>query len=517
MHAFVPKAFRSFATDPIEEKYEQNLKRIREAQKKEGGPTEAPALESSMSLAAKFGDYDSKSEVGRASSSSDSKSQSMIPDFAQFVPEYKQFIPDYKQYIPTNVSQFDYDKFIPDYEKYMDIKKYQDFADEAAREHAPSNASKCTTLECLRAWRKAAESPIHAFVPKMYRSFSMDSIDEEYARNVLRIEAANEAKKKQGAGGATANSSRRLSESANKGAAHIGAADYDQYLPNYANYQDVQKYIRFARLMLDAKAPSSISRCKTKKELVAWRAKTEAPIKKYVPKQYQHFSLDSIEQQYSENLKRIEESQKASHQNKTKNGVAGAADQKGTESALAAVLMQLHVEDGFSLDARQFPLTRVNAPVNAPEVQDLVPSYAKQMDVEMFLSFASFIQQQQQQRAPEKVGECKNMNQLNAWYKKQNAIIKEFVPKAYQTFPAHALEKKYEEGKRRIEASHQATQKIETSPLQFASTGSYLSSSLVASTAVMFSVASIASLSWHLRRESALEERLLEPEAPCAA
>jgi hypothetical protein len=465
VRAFIPDAFSHFAVDPIEEKYEANLERIKEAQRKQANPAEgtAPTIAGRL-LAAKIGDDGSKSMV-HASSSSDAKFQSTIPDYKQYIPGYKHYFADLKQAIPAayrNVIR-DYEKYIPDVEKYMDPQKYIDFVKAVENMHVESHPSRCTTVKCVDAWRKHQELAIRTFVPKAFQSFQKDAIEDEYAKNVKRIKASDNASNETGV------------------AAISFAADWEQYVPQYAKYQDVSKWVKFGKSM-QLRAKSQCKKaytCETKEELDAWKTTREAPIKKYVPKEYQHWSLNTIEAKYKENLERMKQSQKEVEKQNAKK----AADEKSSNASTAAV-------------------------------DNLVPSYAKQVHTEMFLSYASFINQQ---HAPEKVSDCKNMMQLKAWYNKENAIIKEFVPQAYQTFPARALEKKYEEYRRRIEASQEAQQKTETSPLQLASLAHYVSSPLVALAAIMFSAAALVSWSRHFRRESSLEEALLESEAPCAA
>jgi hypothetical protein len=334
----------------------------------------------------------------------------------------------------------------------------------------------------------------------------MGSINKEYAQNKERIEAAEKAKKaRERAASAEAAAdaaelaahSRRLSASSSKstaqsGSAQSGAPDLDKFLPNYAKYQDVQKYMNFAKLMQQTKAPAHAADCKTKKELDAWRSAHEASIKAFVPKKWQQFG--TIQNKYDENLKRIEKSQ---------------ADAEQTETDAVAVPMQLQV-DGFARGANQLTPSRIDT----PEVQDLVPSYAKHSDVDFFLSFATFMQEND---APEKAEDCKTMKQLNAWHKKQNAVIKEFVPQAYQSYPTHALEKKYDESKGRIEAAEKAAQTTQDAPVQLTSIATIPNTPFIALVAVMFSAALAASLSWRLRRETTLEELLLDPEAPLAA
>jgi len=56
-----------------------------------------------------------------------------------------------------------------------------------------------------------------------------------------------------------------------------------------------------------APVPQSATDCKTKDELDAWFKSQSDNLKKFVPKAYQHFLLDSLKQEYDTNLKRIEQ------------------------------------------------------------------------------------------------------------------------------------------------------------------------------------------------------------------
>merc|ERR1711976_842905 len=95
---------------------------------------------------------------------------------------------------------------------------------------------------------------------------------------------------------------------------------------------------------------------------------------------------------------------------------------------------ELHAQRASDSDSKEF----VPTSVRTPEVQQYVPNYAKYMDTQKFMSFATFMDKQS---APEKASDCKNTTELDAWYKKQKAVIKEYVPKAYANFPIKKLEK----------------------------------------------------------------------------
>merc|ERR1740138_1187775 len=56
-----------------------------------------------------------------------------------------------------------------------------------------------------------------------------------------------------------------------------------------------------------APVPQLATDCKTKDELDAWFKAQSDNLKKFVPKAYQHFPLDSLKKEYDANLQRIEQ------------------------------------------------------------------------------------------------------------------------------------------------------------------------------------------------------------------
>eukprot|EP00928_Gymnodinium_smaydae_P027717 TRINITY_DN2133_c0_g1_i3.p1 TRINITY_DN2133_c0_g1~~TRINITY_DN2133_c0_g1_i3.p1 ORF type:complete len:298 (+),score=85.97 TRINITY_DN2133_c0_g1_i3:111-896(+) len=124
--------------------------------------------------------------------------------------------------------------------------------------------------------------------------------------------------------------------------------DYQQYMKQYAG--DYQKYMHQADTNQGSSLPaadasgaaaspllaialSGADACNTTQELDAWRKEQEAHLK-YVPKEYRHFPMDSIEKAYKKNLARI-----AAANNETKadtEGDAAASDEASAAIDLAA-------------------------------------------------------------------------------------------------------------------------------------------------------------------------------------
>merc|ERR1712072_910615 len=50
-----------------------------------------------------------------------------------------------------------------------------------------------------------------------------------------------------------------------------------------------------------------------------------------------------------------------------------------------------------------------------------------------------------------KADDCKTMKELNAWFAKQKAVIKSYVPAAYANYPLKSLEKTYSQNKARVQ------------------------------------------------------------------
>merc|ERR1719356_353094 len=110
---------------------------------------------------------------------------------------------------------------------------------------AQASAKDCNTTEQLKAWHQGQEKKIKAFTPKAYQNFELEPLQQEYERNLDRIEGKRENA-----------------------------------------------------------APKSAAECKSTRQLKAWR---QAQLKSLgvVPQAYRNFAEEPIEKEYKKNLARI--------------------------------------------------------------------------------------------------------------------------------------------------------------------------------------------------------------------
>jgi hypothetical protein len=150
---------------------------------------------------------------------------------------------------------------------------------------------------------------------------------------------------------------------------------------------------------------AELTKCTTKKCVEEWRKKNEDAIKKYVPKDYQHFALAAIEKKCKQELARIEAAKIAKNATKaTKNSTNTT-----NTSARATLLSTLQTTD-------------------ESELAVLTP---------IMLA---------------KVASCSTKKCLEEWRNASIANIKKFVPKDYQRFPLASIEKEYKKNLARVEA-----------------------------------------------------------------
>merc|ERR1711959_525235 len=90
--------------------------------------------------------------------------------------------------------------------------------------------------------------------------------------------------------------------------------------------------------------------CSTRQCLDAWRAKKEADMKKYTPKEYQHFAMASIEKEYRKNRARIDEAAAA---NQTDSSSATNIDKSGQNVDLLASLPPAFLAEVGACSTRQ--------------------------------------------------------------------------------------------------------------------------------------------------------------------
>jgi Zn ribbon nucleic-acid-binding protein len=173
----------------------------------------------------------------------------------------------YQQYMKKHTNASGCGDYLNYYKKYM--AQYSGGAagsSDSARGIAMAEAAECSTEKCLKAWRDNQEVVIKSTVPKAYQRCSSVSIEKEYEKNLARVKRSN-------------------ASTAAATAPAVPTMDFSALIPPIA--------------MAQAAA------CSTKECLKAWRDKQEVQIKSTVPKDVQHFALDSVEKEYEKNLARI--------------------------------------------------------------------------------------------------------------------------------------------------------------------------------------------------------------------
>jgi len=502
MKAFVPKQWRDITDSHFEQEYKQNLKRIQAASAAKNDKVSEKVAPARLLLARDQG----------------------ASGFDTFDPNF----------VPMDEAK-DYSALVPDYEKYMNVQKYMEFAVLTKKQQSLASAEMCKTKAELDAWRKAREAPIKAFVPKDYQHYSMDSIKAEYNTNEARIEAAEKELRqqlKEAAAKETKPPARMLLEAsaeATKGASEAEQAeqpqqpqmqkdgkafDYEQFVPDYAKYMDYQKYMKFAQFMQDTQAPNKAQDCKSKADLKAWRSGQEATTKEFVPKEWQDAPMASIQEKYESNLARIK-AEKADQPDTaaTDTESGSASDDKAVgfhwPVVLATRFAALHAPSATSSE-------KLLVAAKSAESQKYVPNYANYMDVEKFAAISNSVEEM---HAPEHPSDCKTLKDLDAWFTKQKAILKKYVPSAYQKHYSDSLEKKYKSSEARIKAVASTTATDAPTADQLAAVATPMGLPFVACGGVL--VAMVASctvaLARRARQDGTLEENLLSHDAPLAA
>merc|ERR1712196_425946 len=105
-----------------------------------------------------------------------------------------------------------------------------------------------------------------------------------------------------------------------------------------------QKYLNFAKLMRDHSNVSTKSvDCKTRKDLDAWLAMKQAPIKEFVPKMWQGNLMASLKKEYEQNLNRIKEANTSDTETTTAKHPDG--EQTNETMILLARFTELHASE----------------------------------------------------------------------------------------------------------------------------------------------------------------------------
>merc|ERR1719499_1425622 len=81
----------------------------------------------------------------------------------------------------------------------------------------------------------------------------------------------------------------------------------EKYAAAYMHYVEAQQEVQD----LLRRAPSSAAKCHTMKELRAWRRAQRAVMDAYIPEAYESFPEGVLEQQFSDNAKRIKQEEAA--------------------------------------------------------------------------------------------------------------------------------------------------------------------------------------------------------------
>mmetsp|Transcript_90754 Transcript_90754/g.282721 ORF Transcript_90754/g.282721 Transcript_90754/m.282721 type:complete len:707 (-) Transcript_90754:519-2639(-) len=267
---------------------------------------------------------------------------------------------------------------------------------------APQRARDCHTAAALNQWRDAQRAQIGAFVPKMWQRGAYKGMDGEFEANKARIAEDRAAAKAAAAKAAAAKAAEAKAIAAGSASASepvqlvalaavatqpAGADDYmkqyaSQWMPpagagaspewymnhyagssvpkidNVSDWQEwrsafMSKYAEAYQSYADeseklskqyAEAPQQASEANSTKELEAWRSAQLAGIHTFIPKTFQRYAEDSVEEAFRANRARILEAAKpAAEGGNATASSASLASEGRAESGVAAMAMLLFV------------------------------------------------------------------------------------------------------------------------------------------------------------------------------
>mmetsp|Transcript_90755 Transcript_90755/g.282729 ORF Transcript_90755/g.282729 Transcript_90755/m.282729 type:complete len:324 (-) Transcript_90755:83-1054(-) len=274
---------------------------------------------------------------------------------------------------------------------------------------APQRARDCHTAAALNQWRDAQRAQIGAFVPKMWQRGAYKGLDGEFEANKARIAEERAAAKAAAtkaveakaveakviaAGSASVSGPVLPVALAAVAAQSAGDQDYmkqyasqwmppagagaspEWYMNHYAgssvpkinNVSDWQewrsafmgKYADAYQSYADeseklskqyADAPQQASNANSTKELEAWRSAQLAGIHAFIPKTFQSYAEDSVEEAFRTNRARILEAAKPAAEggNATAASSASLASEGRAESGVAATAVLLVVSSAGTL------------------------------------------------------------------------------------------------------------------------------------------------------------------------
>jgi Na+-translocating ferredoxin:NAD+ oxidoreductase RnfG subunit len=215
----------------------------------------------------------------------------------------------------------------------------------------------------VKEWYKAKKAHIKKFVPKDYQHFQLKTIEKEYKENLARIATKNNSTNSKNAAPTTV------------------PPTTAQALPA----SPIEFFAAMPPMIL-----AEVTSCSTDTCVKEWYKANEADVKKFVPKDYQHFQLKALEKEYNKNLARI------ATKNNSTNGLSTSDDLAKVPDALAAKLA-------------------------------IVPP--------MLLA---------------QVSACTTKQCVENWHDKTEAEIESVVPKDYQHFASASIQKAYKKNLARV-------------------------------------------------------------------
>uniref|UniRef100_A0A7S4UN01 Uncharacterized protein n=1 Tax=Alexandrium monilatum TaxID=311494 RepID=A0A7S4UN01_9DINO len=339
--AFVPKAFQGFTQKAVDDKFEQNKARIAREEA-------AKAAQSANGTAAAVGLAALPEPTG------EQQPDSHMDDYAnQWIPHPPSGSSSPEWYINHYAG-----KNIPKIHNASDRHEWQEHfmnnyagayqhywadAERIQKEfgNAPRHASDCHNLAELEQWRDAQRARMEAFVPKMWQRMASESVDREFQANKSRIaqehQEANASKPVVSvllAADAQPASAEEKMDYAEQWIPHPagGSASPEWYINRYAGHwapkirnasngqewkshflnKYAEAYKHYAddaeRLSREYKdAPQRASDANTTEQLEAWKGAQLARIHAFIPKTFQSYAEESVEEGYRQNRARIEE------------------------------------------------------------------------------------------------------------------------------------------------------------------------------------------------------------------
>merc|ERR1712151_895817 len=170
-----------------------------------------------------------------------------------------------------------------------------------------AEVTSCSTDTCVKEWYKEKEADVKKFVPKDYQHFQLKAIEKEYKENLARIAKKN-------------NSTNGINAAPTTVPPTTMPPTTTQALPA----SPIEVFAAMPPMIL-----AEVTSCSTDTCVKEWYKANEADVKKFVPKDYQHFQLKALEKEYNKNLARI------ATKNNSTNGLSTSDDLAKVPDTLA--------------------------------------------------------------------------------------------------------------------------------------------------------------------------------------